>query len=57
VDDDSTARLMDVLYRELASGKNPAAALHAAKLSLVTGGGNMRKPYYWAPFQVYTVAP
>jgi len=53
----STAALMDVLYRELAAGKPPSAALRAAKLSLIASSGNLRKPYYWAPFQIYTVEP
>jgi CHAT domain-containing protein len=57
VNDQSTAALMDVLYRELAAGKAPAAALRTAKLSLISSSGNLRKPYYWAPFQVYTVTP
>lgn len=57
VNDQSTSRLMDVLYRELAAGKTPADALHTAKLELVRSKGNLRKPYYWAPFQLYTVAP
>jgi CHAT domain-containing protein len=57
VNDQSTSRLMDVLYRELAAGKGPADALHTAKLELVRSKGNLRKPYYWAPFQLYTVAP
>jgi CHAT domain-containing protein len=57
VNDQSTAALMDVLYRELAAGKPPAAALRAAKLSLIASPGNLRKPYYWAPFQLYTVTP
>jgi CHAT domain-containing protein len=57
VNDQSTAALMDVLYREMAAGKSPAAALRAAKLSLIASPGNLRKPYYWAPFQLYTVAP
>jgi CHAT domain-containing protein len=57
VNDQSTAALMDVLYRELAAGKPPAAALRAAKLSLIESQGNLRKPYYWAPFQLYTVTP
>lgn len=57
VNDQSTAALMDVLYRELAAGKPPAAALRAAKLSLIESPGNLRKPYYWAPFQLYTVTP
>jgi CHAT domain-containing protein len=57
VNDQSTSRLMDILYRELAAGKGPADALHTAKLELVRSKGNLRKPYYWAPFQLYTVAP
>ncbi len=57
VNDQSTAALMDVLYGELAAGKPPAAALRAAKLSLIASPGNLRKPYYWAPFQLYTVTP
>jgi CHAT domain-containing protein len=57
VNDQSTGQLMDVLYRELASGKTPAAALHTAKLALAQSKGNLRKPYYWAPFQLYTVSP
>jgi CHAT domain-containing protein len=57
VNDQSTAALMDVLYRELAAGKPPAAALRTAKLSLIASPGNLRKPYYWAPFQLYTVEP
>ena len=55
VNDQSTAELMDVLYRELAAGKPAAVALRAAKLGLIESRGNLRKPYYWAPFQLYTV--
>jgi CHAT domain-containing protein len=57
VNDQSTAALMDVLYGELAAGKSPAVALREAKLSLIASPGNLRKPYYWAPFQVYTITP
>ena len=57
VNDQSTAVLMDALYRELAAGKPPETALRAAKLSLIASSGNLRKPYYWAPFQLYTVTP
>jgi CHAT domain-containing protein/Tfp pilus assembly protein PilF len=57
VNDQSTAGLMDVLYRELAAGKRPAEALRTAKLAMIESRGNLRKPYYWAPFQLYTVAP
>ncbi|MDE3167770.1 MAG: CHAT domain-containing protein [Acidobacteriota bacterium] len=56
VNDQSTSRLMDVLYRELAAGRGPAEALHAAKLALAGSRNNLRKPYYWAPFQLYTMA-
>ena len=48
---------MDVLYRELAAGRRPSDALRAAKLAMIESRGNLRKPYYWAPFQLYTVAP
>jgi CHAT domain-containing protein len=48
---------MDNLYREIAAGKRPADALRAAKLAMIQSPGNLKKPYYWAPFQLYTVAP
>jgi CHAT domain-containing protein len=54
VNDQSTADLMEVLYQELAAGKRPAEALRAAKLTMIERSGNLRKPYYWAPFQLYT---
>lgn len=54
VGDHSTALLMTRLYRELSRGARPADALHAAKLALIRGAGPYRKPYYWAPFQIYT---
>lgn len=56
VNDQSTSRLMQILYREIAAGQAPAAALHTAKLDLVRSNGNLRKPYYWAPFQLYTLS-
>ena len=56
VNDRSTAQLMSRLYAEIARGSTPADALHAAKLALVHGGGSYAKPYYWAPFQLYTGA-
>lgn len=52
----ATPELMDVLYRELGTGKDPAAALHSAKLSLLRSTNPntvFRKPFYWAPFQLY----
>jgi CHAT domain-containing protein/tetratricopeptide (TPR) repeat protein len=57
VDDRSTAELMDHLYRRIAAGDPASAALRAAKLSLLARGGNYGKPYYWGPFQLFTVVP
>ncbi len=53
VDDVSTSRLMERLYARLAGGATPAAALRSAKLELLNSDSSMRKPYYWAPFQLY----
>lgn len=53
VDDRSTATLMADVYRRLAAGEAPAAALREAKRSLMKQG--FPKPYYWAPFQMFTV--
>ncbi len=53
VDDVSTARLMSGLYASYAKGMSPPAALRAAKLEMIRMDSSMRKPYYWAPFQVY----
>jgi CHAT domain-containing protein len=52
--DISTGQLMDKFYEELNAGKSPDAALRAAKLSLLHSAGVYRKPFYWAPFQLYT---
>jgi CHAT domain-containing protein len=54
VSDRSTSDLMIHLYRELADGLSPAEALRSAKLALLRSSGPYRKPYYWAPFQLYT---
>lgn len=54
VDDQSTAALMTSTYEGLAAGQTPADALRGAKLRLLAAGGNFAKPYYWAPFQVFT---
>jgi CHAT domain-containing protein/Tfp pilus assembly protein PilF len=53
VSDTSTPRLMDQLYGELKQGRSPEAALRSAKLSLLHSD-HFRKPFYWAPFQLYT---
>jgi CHAT domain-containing protein/Flp pilus assembly protein TadD len=55
VDDRSTAELMDWMYARLAAGDSPPSALRQAKLGLLARGGPTAKPYYWAPFQVFTV--
>jgi CHAT domain-containing protein/Tfp pilus assembly protein PilF len=54
VSDASTPGLMDQLYDELNKGQSPEAALRSAKLSLLHSDGVFRKPFYWAPFQLYT---
>jgi CHAT domain-containing protein len=54
VSDDSTATLMDRLYDELKRGQPPDAALRSAKLSLLHSEDAVGRPFYWAPFQLYT---
>jgi len=54
VADRSTSDLMIQLYVGLANGLGPAEALRSAKLALVRSNSPHRKPYYWAPFQLYT---
>ena len=54
VSDASTPRLMDEMYAELQSGKSPEEALRLAKLSLLHSADSFRRPFYWAPFQLYT---
>jgi CHAT domain-containing protein len=53
VSDDSTPKLMDELYKGLRAGQDPGTALRNAKLALVRAPGVFRKPFYWAPFQLY----
>lgn len=54
VEDASTAELMTRFYRSIALGEDPAAALREAKLALLRSDTAYRKPYYWAPFVLYT---
>ncbi|MGA9672924.1 MAG: CHAT domain-containing protein, partial [Terracidiphilus sp.] len=54
VSDDSTPRLMDALYQGLEDGLTPADALRKAKLNLLHSQDKFRRPFYWAPFQIYT---
>jgi CHAT domain-containing protein len=55
VDDRSTAELMDDVYGKIAAGVAPQRALREAKLALLHRGGTTAKPYYWAPFEVFTL--
>jgi CHAT domain-containing protein len=54
VSDASSPQLMDELYSELEKGKSPDAALRQAKLTLVHSDSSLHRPFYWAPFQLYT---
>ena len=54
VSDASTPDLMDHLYAELQRGEQPANALRQAKLSLLHSSNNFGRPFYWAPFQLYS---
>lgn len=54
VSDESTSQLMGSLYDGLERGMTPSAALRHAKLSLLHSRREFRKPFYWAPFQLYT---
>ena len=57
VNDRSTSVLMSDLYRNIGAGSMPLDALRLAKLSMIHGRGVWRKPWYWATFQLYTLAP
>ena len=54
VSDESTPRLMGALYQGLQDGMSPAAALRQAKLALLHSKSEFRKPFFWAPLQIYT---
>ncbi len=56
VEDASTSELMANLYRGVRSGQSPAEALREAKLLLLRSDTAYRKPFYWAPFMIYTRA-
>lgn len=53
VDDATTPKLMETMYRGIRAGSDPADALRAAKLQLVNSKGVHRYPRYWAPFVLY----
>jgi CHAT domain-containing protein/tetratricopeptide (TPR) repeat protein len=54
VDDQSTAVMMRELYAGIRRGDSPPDALRTAELQLIRSTGPYRKPYYWAPFEVFT---
>jgi CHAT domain-containing protein len=54
VSDASTPQLMDTLYNGLSHGDDPATALRNAKLAFLHSDSPYKKPYYWAPFQLYS---
>ena len=53
VSDTSTPQLMEHLYAAIEKGKRPEVVLREAKLEVLHAGGVYRKPFYWAPFQLY----
>jgi CHAT domain-containing protein/tetratricopeptide (TPR) repeat protein len=57
VNDSAAPQIMDSFYAEMSKGKDPASALRAAKLVLLHNHDPevvFKKPFYWAPFQLYT---
>jgi CHAT domain-containing protein len=56
VNDSAAPQIMDIFYAELSKGKDSAAALRTAKLALLHNKDAeivFKKPFYWAPFQLY----
>lgn len=51
--DVSTPKLMDAMYSGISRGDAPATALHNAKLAMLHSDSIYRRPFYWAPFQLY----
>lgn len=54
VNDRATYGLMDAMYAAIEHGRDPVDALRLAKLKLLRSRTIYRKPFYWAPFVVYT---
>lgn len=50
----SAPQIMDDLYKGVTAGQDPATALRNAKLALLHSKGPHRRPFYWAPFQLYS---
>ena len=53
VNDSSTPKAMDQMYRRLTEGAAPDEALRSAKLTMLHSNGVFRKPLSWAAFQLY----
>jgi CHAT domain-containing protein len=57
VNDSAAPQIMDTFYSEMSKGRDPASALRTAKLALLHNQDPeivFKKPFYWAPFQLYT---
>jgi CHAT domain-containing protein len=54
VDEAATPQLMDDLYAGIQAGRDPATALRDAKLRFVHAPNLHRRPFYWAPFVLYS---
>jgi CHAT domain-containing protein len=52
VNDRSTAELMNLFYSAIDEGRTYSQALRQAKLAMLRT--DLQKPYYWAPFQLYS---
>jgi len=51
VDDEATARIMELFYEQLRSGASKKQALRKAKLDYLSDArGDKKDPFYWAPF-------
>jgi len=50
----STPQLMDELYKGLNNGDDAVVALRNAKLKFIHSQEYYRRPFYWAPFQLYS---
>jgi CHAT domain-containing protein len=53
VNDNSTPELMNDMYGQISKGAAPDAALRHAKLTLLHSETIYKKPFYWAPFEIY----
>jgi len=54
VSDESSPQMMSDLYQRIEEGLPPNVALRQAKLAMLHSHKEFRKPFYWAPLQIYT---